>query len=872
MKSLILLLLVSTSLSAQNIPADMISQFHYRNIGPFRTGGWITNFAVPETPAMDHQYTYYVATRNGGLWKTVNNGTTFENIFPYHHTIGAIAVAPSDGNQVWAGTGESYLTRSTYSGDGIYKSLDAGKTWKNMGLKETQHIVRVIVHPKQPNTVYVASPGHLFTANPERGVFKTTDGGNHWEKILFIDDSTGVIDLVMDPSNPEVLYAAAYQEYRTVWTMESGGPRSGIYKTTDGGNHWKRVEGGLPHGLIGRIGVALCYDKPSTLYAVIENGNPKDSSGRPIAGEVYRSDDAGGSWHKVNRAEDNVGGKAAYSFNQITVDPKDPNKVYVTGSDVSASVDGGKNWTGIHPGSRTFFPGSFGDVRTLWIDHQQPSRILFGSDGGVHISYDGGNTCDFYDNIPLGEVYAVGIDMNDPYNVYGGLQDHDSWKGPSNGWSGVITLENWVTVGGDDGMYNAIDPTDSRWAFNTGEFGIHRRVDQTNGIRTAIDPKAKPGEAAYRFNWITPLVLSPHDPSTLYTGSQYLLRSTNKGDSWETISPDLTTNNPDKINGKGGMKYCTITSIAESPEQRGLIWVGTDDGRVQMTSDGGKNWKNVTAAIEKAGSPVGYWISRVVASVANPATAYVTVNGFRQDQFKPYVFKTTDNGNTWKAINNGLSDQPVNVLVEDPYNTQLLFVGNDDGVYATIDGGEHWQALKGNMPMVPVHDLKIHPRERDLIAGTYGRGIWIGDIAYLEEVKPDMLNSNAWLFTVKDKYYRVPRVFGGNYQLYGSRHIKAPNEPNGLVVNYYLKEKQDSASVIITDNSGKTVYQSKIAAQKGFNSFTWGFGGRGRATSSMPDITLPPGELTVTLLLGSEKLVRKTLFKGVKGWKVEGQW
>jgi photosystem II stability/assembly factor-like uncharacterized protein len=874
MKKLLIALLLSQSLTAQVIPADMLSQFSYRNIGPFRTGGWITGFAVPEKPLYDHLYTFYVGTRNGGLWKTNNNGSSFENIFPYHHTIGAIAVAPSDNNIVWTGTGESYVARSTYSGDGIYKSSDAGKTWQHMGLKETQHIVRIIIHPQQPDVVYVASPGHLFTPNAERGVFKTTDGGKHWQKIFFIDDNTGAIDLVMHPSNPDILYAASYEKYRSAWTMESGGTKSALYKTTDGGKNWKKLSGGLPSGVIGRIGIGICREKPSTVYAVVENLNLRDSGAtttpaRTIAGEVYRSDDDGATWKKMNRADDNVGGKAAYSFNQITVHPTDADKLYITGSDMACSADGGKTWTGIGAGGRGFFPGSFGDVRTFWIDHQQPARMLFGSDGGIHISYDAGKTCDFYDNVPLGEIYGLDVDMNDPYNVYAGLQDHDSWKGPSNGWSGTITLENWVTVGSDDGMYNVVDPVDGRWVYNTGQFGIHRRVDQQMGIRVNIEPKPKTGEAPYRYNWCTPLHLSPHDPAVIYTGSQYLLRSRDRGDSWETISPDLTTNNPKRINGKGGVQYCTITSITESPKQRGLIWVGTDDGKTWVTQDSGRNWKDMTAAIDKAGGPAGKWVSRVAVSLSNAAVAYVTKTGFREDDFKPYLFKTTDYGNTWKMITNGLPDQPLNVIVEDPVNPRLLFAGNDAGVYVSISGGEQWQPLKANMPIVPVHDLKIHPREKDLIAGTYGRGVWIADISFLEDVNPTMLNSNAFLFNVEEKYFRVPRVFGGNYQLYGTRHIKAPNEPNGLVINYYLKSDQDSASINIQDNSGKTVYQNKATGKKGLNSITWNFGAGGRrAYTSMPDLTLPPGELTVTLQLQGEKFVRKTKFKGVKGWPV----
>ena len=873
MKRLVILLTLAQSLAAQ-VPGDVLDQFTYRNIGPFRTGGWITGFAVPEKPLYDHLYTFYAATRNGGLWKTVNNGSTFENIFPYHHTIGAVAVAPSDKNVVWTGTGESYTARSSYAGNGIYKSTDAGKTWQHMGLTETQHIVRIIVHPQQSDVVYVASPGHLFSANPERGVFKTTDGGQHWQKIFFIDDNTGVIDLVMHPSNPNILYAAAYEKYRTAWTMESGGTHTALYKTMDGGKTWKKLTGGLPTGVLGRIGIGICREKPSVVYAVIENLNLRDSTAtppRPIAGEVYRSDDDGANWKKVNRAEDNVGGKAAYSFNQITVHPTDPDKIYIIGSDMACSTDGGKTWSGIGAGGggRSFFPGSFGDVRTFWIDPQQPERMLFGSDGGIHVSYDGGKSCDFYDNVPLGEVYALDVDMNEPYNVYAGLQDHDSWKGPSNGWSGTITLENWVTVGSDDGMYNVADPVNNRWVYNTGQFGIHRRVDQLNGIRVNIEPKPKTGEAPYRYNWCTPLHLSPHDPAILYTGSQYLLRSRDRGDSWETISPDLTTNDPKRINGKAGVQFCTITSISESPKQRGLIWVGTDDGKVWLTQDSGHTWKDMTAIIDKAGGPAGKWVSRVCASPSNAAIAYVTKNAFREDDFAPYVFKTTDYGATWKKITTGLPNEPVSVIIEDPNNPQLLFAGNDAGVYVSINSGDQWQALKGNMPIVPVHDIKIHPREKDVIVGTYGRGVWIADISYLEEINPTMLNSNAWLFNIEEKYYRVPRVFGGNYQLYGTRHIKAPNEPNGLVVNYYSKNEQDSAVVVIKDNSGKNVYQSKIKPKKGFNSFTWNFNAGRRSFTSMPDITLPPGELTVTLQLGTETLVRKTKFKGVKGWAVE---
>ena len=872
MKSLFLMLLLGGTASAQMMPADFASNVKYRNIGPFRTGAWITSFAVPEKSQKDHLYTFYVGTRNGGLWKTTNNGTTFTDIFPHHHTIGAVAIAPSNPALVWVGTGESYVARSTYSGDGIYLSNDTGKTWKHMGLKGTQHIVRILVHPKNSDVVYVASPGHLFTNNDERGILKTTDGGKTWSKSLYLSDSVGVIDLVMHPTNPDILYAAAYDKKRTVYTLESGGPQSAVYQTTDGGKTWKKLTGGLPTGNIGRIGIDICKTQPNILYAVVENLNLKPgattaTAASTIAGEVYRSDDAGKNWGKVNRAEDNVGGKAAYSFNQVTVHPTDPNKVYITGSSVANSIDGGKTWRDIDNSGRYFFPGSFGDVRTLWIDSQNPERILFGSDGGVHISYDGGKSGDYYDNLPVGEIYAVGVDMDEPYNVYAGLQDHDSWKGPSNGWSGVITLENWVTVGGDDGMYNVIDPTDSRWAYNTGQFGIHRKIDQQTGIRVNIQPKNQEGKAPYRYNWCTPLGLSPHEPKTIYTGAQVLLRSKDRGDNWEAISPDLTTNDPKKINGKGHMQYCTITTFSESPLQKGVIWVGTDDGKIWITRNDGKDWKDLTAQVAVAGGPEAKWVSRVVASAHKPGTAYVAKSGFRDDDFKPYLFKTTDYGNTWSKVTNDLTDRPLNVVIEDPVNEKLLFVGNDEGVFVSIDGGSNWSSLRGNMPFVPVHDLAIHPREKDLVVGTYGRGIFIADVSYMQELSAPVLEKSVHLFNVEPKYQRISRTFGGNYHLYGNRHIRVPNETNGLVINFYAKENtRDSATVTVTGEDGSKLYERKVKVAKGLNSTAWNFSG-GRGSMLMPnDPVIKAQPVTVTLKVGGETLTTKSAFKGIKGW------
>ncbi|TDH24154.1 hypothetical protein EXU57_15150 [Segetibacter sp. 3557_3] len=873
MKKLLFLLLLTRIATAQNIPQELLQHFTYRNIGPFRTGAWITGFAVPETPLHDHLYTYYVGTRNGGVWKTVNNGTTFESIFPYHHTIGAVAVAPSNPAHVWVGTGESYIARSSYSGDGVYVSTDTGKTFTHMGLKETQHIIRILVHPRDPKTVYVASPGHLFSSNAERGVFKTGDGGKSWKKVLYFSDTVGVIDLVMHPTNPDILYAASYDKKRTAWAMESGGPQSALHQTTDGGKTWKKLANGLPSGNIGRIGIDICKAHPETMYAVYENLNLKPGATNPnetIGGEVYRTDDSGKSWRKMNKPTDDLGGKAAYSFNQITVHPTNRDWIFVTGVALSNSRDGGKTWRDISYRDRFFFPESFGDVRTFWIDKSDPEHMLFGSDGGVHVSYDGGKTNAFHYNIPLGEVYALGVDMDEPYNVYAGLQDHESWKGPSNGWSGSVTLENWVTVGSDDGMYNVIDPTDSRWAYNSGQFGLMWRVDQKSGIRQSIQPRATEGAPRYRFNWVTPLLLAPSNPKTIYTGAQMLLRSKDQGSTWEAISPDLTTNDLAKTTPKGNVQYCTISTIAESPLKPGEIWVGTDDGKVWLTSDDGKNWSDLTTAIAGAGGPASKWVSRVVASAHTPGTAYVAKSGFRDDDFTAYLYKTTDWGKTWKAIKNGLPAKPLNVIVESPANKNLLFSGNDIGVYVSVDGGENWQVLRGNMPIVPVHDLQVHPREKDLVVGTYGRGIWTADISFLEEVNTAMLAKAAHLFNIEPKYAWVPRTFGGNYQLYGNKTIEVPNEPNGLTINFYTKEnRSDSVKITISGADGKVVHQRNVKALKGLNTTVWpfpmasrgGFGGGGGAP-------FQPGKLTVALDIAGQQLSTSTEYKGVRGWPV----
>ena len=891
--SFILLVLVAGSFASgpDRFNEDLLKNFTFRNLGPYRAGSWVTSFAVPTAPLKEHLYTLYVGTRNGGVWKTVNAGMTFEPVFDGQAklSIGAVAVAPSNANIVWAGTGEAYCARSSNSGDGVYKSTDAGKTWRNMGLEDSHHIVRVVIHPKNPDIVYVAAMGHLFSNNAERGVFRTRDGGQTWEKVLYVNDRIGAIDLVMVLADPDILYAAMYDKVRLPWHYEMGGPESGIYKTIDGGKSWKKLAGGLPSGRVGRIGLDVFQKSPDILYAVVENGNRRPPTqpeidlakkrgsepGEFTAGnEVYRTDDGGKSWRKVNAGYEAALNKAPYSFNELKMDQNDPNTVYITGQSLASTIDGGKTWNGLSWPSNGVFQKAFGDWRAMWVDPENSDRLIFGSDGGVNISYDRGKTCHHFYNIPLGEFYAIGVDMEDPYNIYGGMQDHDSWKGPSNGWAGEITLTDWVTVGGGDGMYNCIDPTDSRWVYNNREMGAMWRLDQKLGVQTSITPRREPGKEAPRFNWTPPIMLSPHNPAIVYTGAQVLFRSLDRGDHWTEASPDLTTNEKAKQRGAGNISYCTITTISESPLKPGIIWVGTDDGKVQVTKDDGATWTDRTAKIAAAGGPENFWVSRVLASPHDAGTAFVAKTGLRFDDFRACLYKTADYGETWTALNAGLPEKPINVVIQDRKNANLLFVGAEQGVYVSIDGGRKWVPFKNNMPWVKVTDLAIHPRENDLVVATYGRGLFVTDITPLQELNENVLGQDVFLFEIEPK---VQRIYGGigNYQLLGDSHPMTPNEPNAVVINYYLKEKAAAkVNIRVTDPYGKVLREINGKGEAGMNTVQWdmrvprpqgqapGFGGFGGG--AMVD----PGEYVVTLEIGDKTFTKKALIPKRMGWSL----
>jgi photosystem II stability/assembly factor-like uncharacterized protein len=810
---------------SQTLDKDLLKNLNYRSIGPTRQSGRFVDFAVVE----QEPTTFYAATASGHLWKTTNNGITFEALFENEKvfSIGDVAVAPSDPNIVWVGTGEANNSRSAYWGDGVYKSIDAGKTWLNMGLKESHHIGRIVIHPKNPDIVYVAALGHLYSMNPDRGLYLTTDGGKTWEKILgpvVRDRHIGVVDVAMDPTNPDILYAATYDKERLPWTFNLGGPGSGIHKTTDGGKTWEKLGGGLPGGMLGRIGIDVYLRNPNILYACIENANKKGmsdeeryqelragkSSGGMIDGEVYRSDDAGETWRKVNSDKENIGGAPGYYYGQIRIDPNDENVVHVLSAASWGTRDGGKTWD-----RRPF--GFGGDDHALWIDPDNSNHILLGYDHGLGITYDGGKNWLHPDNLSLAQFYAVGYDFSYPYRVAGGLQDNGSKMGPSTSRDGrTIGFEDWERVGGGDGMYNEFDWKTNCYLYNESQFGPLQRWDLETGESKSIAYSRQ--NTKLRWNWNSPILVSPHDSDVIYHGGNVLVKSTFRGENWKEISPDLTTNDPNKLTtGKGGdgnIQYCTITTIDESPLVQGLLWVGTDDGNVWITKDDGKNWTKCNDKI--AGNP-GYWVSRVAASPNDPGRAYVSYTGYRRDDFRPFVYKTTDYGETWTSIASNLPEEPVNVIREHHKNPELLFVGTEFAVYVSSDGGKNWNKMKNDMPTQPVQDLKIHPRENDLIVATHGRGIYIADISPLAELTHDVLSKDAYLFDVESKV----RWINNKMNESSSANFDGESEPVAIAVYYYLKQKPQGEVKVEVFKGDVLINKIEATNEPGINKVVW---------------------------------------------------
>lgn len=820
-----------------------LAGLRWRPLGPARFGGRVTDFAVVESkPAQ-----FYVATASGGLWKTTSLGAHWEPVFDDVEcaSLGDVAIAPSDPEVVWVGTGEANNSQFSPWGNGVYRSTDGARTWTHLGLEETRHIGRIVVDPTDPDLAYVAAVGHLWGPNAERGVFRTLDGGQSWKKVLFIDADTGVIDLVMDPGDPRVLFAAAYQRRRMPWGFSRSGPGSGIYRTTDGGATWTKLTAGLPEGNMGRIGLDIHRRDGSTVFAAIE--------ATPPAGGLYRSADGGDTWEQLS---DLSPWPVSSYFGQIRIDPNDPQRIYVGGRPLSVSDDGGRTFR--DTGAR----GVHSDHHALWIDPNDSDYLLLGNDGGVYVSFDRGEHWRMLDNLPLGQFYAIGVDMQEPYWVCGGLQDNGGWCGPSAArYGGGIGNYDWVNIVGADGFYVAVDPEDPRVLFTEWQVGRMVRVDRVTGERKPIQPQADPGEPPYRWNFSTPIVMSTHDPKTLYVGANVVLRTTDRGATWTAISPDLSRSQgrpPPGVatepNDRTLGRYGTITTIAESALDPQLLYAGTDDGSLHVTRDGGRTWKEVSANVP--GLPPGTYVSRVVASRARDTTVYATFDGHYRDDYRAYVYMSDDYGTSWKAIDLGLPEWSVNVLVEHPANPDVLVLGNEVGVYVSIDRGERWMRLKNNLPTVPVDDIVVHPRENDLVLGTHGRSIWVlDDMTPLEQLTWDVLQAPAHLFPIRRatifNYPPTPlshrRGIDAGPRYWNSGTYAAPNPPAGALIRYHLRDTQPApVQVTMLGADGRILRELEGPRAAGFQELVWDLRLQPHSNGA-PAPRVGPGEYTVRL-------------------------
>jgi len=730
---------------AQSSP---FKSYKWQFLGPTNISGRVTDVAVA-TPR-GKSYTMFVGTATGGVWKTDNEGVTWAPVFDQGVTssIGDVTIAPSNPSLVWIGTGEANIFRSSNAGAGVFKSTDGGQTWRHMGLAGTLTIARIIIHPTNPDTVYVAASGHEWTDNEERGVFKTTDGGATWKKVLYVNPRTGAADLVMDPSNPDVLYASVWQRIRRKWNdprNEADYNASGIYKSTDAGQTWSPINSGLPAAPSrGRIGIDVSRSRPNVVYAFVDNyeiarqGKPGelDSYGRPRAAvikgaEIFRSDDSGATWRKASESNDymeRLAGTYGWVFGQIRVDPTNENTIYVMGLGLNVSKDGG----------RTFQPlrGMHGDHHALWIDPDNPNYLVNGNDGGVVVSYDQGKTWrEFLDNLPAVQFFNVSYDMETPFHVYGSIQDHGSRRGVVDLTPGRdrIPAQAFESAPGGEGSRHAIDPGRPNLVYSAGFYHNISRTDlakldaRGHPLATSITPKLGPADGYLRGQWLSPILLSVHDPDVLYFGGQYVFRSWNRGDTWEKISADLSYNDPKQ---QGDIPYQTVFALSESPMRFGLLYAGTDDGRLHVTKDGGKTWAEITKGLQPK-----RWVSKAVASAFDEGTVYVAQNGKRDDDVTAYLWKSTDFGATWKSLVGNIPLGPINVIAQDPTDARILYVGTDIGVYASVDGGATWNVLGGNLPSAYVHDIVVHPRDKAIVAATHGRGMWVMDAVPLENYK-----------------------------------------------------------------------------------------------------------------------------------------
>jgi photosystem II stability/assembly factor-like uncharacterized protein len=854
--ALLIVCLLAGPGAAGPVPFDpkLLDALPARSIGPANMGGRITDVAVVESrPA-----TMYLATASGGLWKTVNNGTTWKPVFEREPTVslGAVAVAPSNPEVVWVGTGEANARNSVSWGDGVYKSTDGGKSWTHVGLADSRHIGRIVIHPKNPDIVFVAALGHLWGPNPERGLYRTTDGGKTWKAVKVVNADTGFIDVAMDPSDPNTLYAAAYQVRRDAFAGGNPavqfGPGSSLFKTADGGDTWQRMTEGLPNRPLGRCGLAVSRKDPRVVYAVVQTdktatgvaGQGPKKGDKVETGGVFRSADRGQTWTKLNDLC-----PRPFYYGQIRIDPNDDRRIYVLGITLHVSNDGGRTFPG---GSGAL--GAHPDHHALWIDPRDPDHLVLGNDGGLYFSYDRGATWEHVANLPIGQFYAAGVDMRKPYRVYGGLQDNGSWGGPSATQDAEgITNADWYRVMGADGFYCQVDPINPDTVYAEGQYGMLRRISVRTGDGIDIRPRPPRGAPAYRFNWNSPILLSPHNPRTLYYGGNHLFRSVNRGDHWETISPDLTRGKPGPSETTGQ----TITTIAESPLRPGVLYVGTDDGRVHVSRNGGADWTDVSDKIPSV--PPERWITRLECSRSAVGTTYLTIDRHRNDDVAPYVFKTTDYGATWVPLATDLPPGgPVHVIREDPRNPSLLYVGTEFGLFLSGDGGGHWLRYRNGLPTVAVHDLVVHPRDRELVIATHGRSLYVVDVAPLQGLTPKVVEADAHLFEVKPATSFPYRRSEG---WPGARMFAGANPPYGAVLYYYLKAAQEKPVwITITDAVGNPVAEVRGGKEPGLHRLVWDLrvalpaGPAGIIRTGPP---VPAGEYAARLKVGERPLVQR---------------
>lgn len=852
------------------VEASDFSGLEWRSIGPVVQGGRVVDIeTVPGQP-----YTFYVAYASGGLWRTTDNGVTFESIFEDQPTLimGDIAVDPNRPKTLWVGSGENNSSRSSYGGMGVFRSDDGGDTWRHMGLGDSDRIGRIIIDPRDGDRIYVAVLGKLYTPGGSRGVFRSTDGGDTWEEVLAGDPDgyTGFIDLVIDPQQPDTLYAASWQRSRRPWNFVEGGEGSGIWKSTDGGDTWTLLDGGFPKGEhIGRIGLAVAASQPSTIYACVDHQEPLpeaqwdlgdgavtakrlrkmskeefllqdpeeiedfirnndlDSNldaakviemvendeltlddllaelddananlfNTDIRGlEVWRSDDAGATWRRTHEEPiRNVVYTYGYYFGQIRVAPHDPERIYVVGVPAITSADGGATFDSLQ--GRDVHV----DYHAMWIDPQHPDRVVLGNDGGLDVSYDGGQSWLGLDAQAVGQFYSIAVDMAEPYNVYGGLQDNGVLRGSSLAKPG---LQPWQFIGGGDGMYVQVDPRDNATTYLGYQFGFYNRLD-ADGSRHPTRPRDALGEPALRYNWATPILLSEHNHDVLYFGANRLYRSLDRGETWQAISADLTSSQQ-----RGDVPFGTLSTLAESPLRFGLLWTGSDDGQVHVSDDGGVEWRNVSG-----GLPADRWVSRVEASRFEEQRAYLSLNGYRDDDITAYLYVTEDLGATWKSLASGLPAEAINVVKEDPVSPEVLYVGTDRGVYVSLDRGTRWQALASGLPKVPVHDLVVHPRDRELVIGTHGRSVWILDALPIQELEA-VRDEALYLFPVEEMAYQ--RSWKSRPSLWFDESEFLPE----LQAPFWAKES-GPAEWVVLDSEDRELQRVAFEASAGVNTMTW---------------------------------------------------